>query len=544
MVATLQPVFEALGYSGDQQTAMVKLLHAAGAYGQVPGTGEVLEDRQAIALLQNFTFDSPKQAAQWLHEMTQKHMLRPYGTQRADYAEPEKYKKHRSALLTAAEQAGLLADLKPMQAYYDHVLVLGAPEGATDQRLDRLLQAWNEGARFGKIHLLGSERKINATTGDDNEMAMMVSRYYDKSAHWPKDLQDVRIFEVATYRKPNGDEANTRDTAESWLKTNPEPGRVLVISSQPYNKYQDAAVKSVLPSNYQVETIGARAAPDVKIGLMMDAFARQIDVNYVKLLEAVKTQPEKSRSDIVMFDPAMIEVDAATYQFRSGGNAKGVTEKGRVTADKWDPVLHGDPLLVHERLDGRVFVADGHHRVDLAKELNAKGTGPGKVAAMVLREADGYTAQDVKIIAAYKNLSHGHTEVVDAARVFKEANSGKVNKLLLPQLQMDKGNLRMSFSISKLSDASINRVEKGEIPAEMAAKVAEQLPGDTAKQDNVIELISRKLHPEYGTQENAQASSVKVQINDLANTAEKLGGFVAKLKQQRLQFQPHQGLSC
>lgn len=198
----------------------------------------------------------------------------------------------------------------------------------------------------------------------------------------------------------------------------------------------------------------------------------------------------------VMLDPAQIQTDSATYQFRSGGDKNGVTKTGQMIAERWDPILHGDPVLVHERLDGRVFIADGHHRLDLAKRLNSENKGPGRIAAQVLREADGYTPLDVKIIAAYKNFAHGHFKPIDAARVFKEAKSPNVHQELLPNLQMNKDNIRFAFSMSKLSDSALDKVESENIPAPIAAALAERVSAP-AKQESVLAVISQKLAQDY-----------------------------------------------
>ncbi|MDE3037322.1 MAG: hypothetical protein KGJ21_02525, partial [Pseudomonadota bacterium] len=197
-------------------------------------------------------------------------------------------------------------------------------------------------------------------------------------------------------------------------------------------------------------------------------------------------------SALVMLDPAAIETDAATYQFRSGGDGNGVTRARRYDCDRWDPILHGDPLLVHERLDGRVFVADGHHRLELAQRLNTAGAGPGPVAAQVLREADGYTAQDARIIAAYKNIARGQTDPVDTARVLKEADSGHVHTHLLPQLDMNQGNLALCHYLSKLPEQALGMVQSGDVPAVMAAGVAVRVQ-EPRQQVEVMQHLRTRL---------------------------------------------------
>ncbi|NBO19538.1 MAG: hypothetical protein EBV03_10010, partial [Proteobacteria bacterium] len=403
MTVTMKPVLDALGYSTPtQQRAVVKLMQAAGAFGDVPGVEGLLSDKQADAILNNVTFNDLAQAAEVLHTATQQAMIRrPKGVERADCEEPEAFRQKREGLMQALQDAGLSDAVKPKQKYYDHVLVLGATEQEVDKRLDYLRELWDQGVRFGKIELLGSERALRAGNersegklGENghtsrSEMDMMENRYYAKAAGWPKDMQSVRVFEVNTYNKPGGERANTKDTIESWVKTNPSKGDVLVISSQPHVRYQDAAVKAVLPKGYSVDTVGMDAPHDMKVSVGMDSIARQVDVGFEKLKERLKMRKPRLETQLVLIDPKDIKVDAATYQFRSGGDKNGVTAKGKYHTDRWDPVLHGDPILVHEKLDGSVFVADGHHRVGLAKELNEKGAGPGKMAALVLREADG-----------------------------------------------------------------------------------------------------------------------------------------------------------
>lgn len=548
MTVTLKPILDTLGYSTpDAQRGVVKLMLAAGAFGDVKGVDGVLSDKQADAVLHNVTFNDLPQAAKLLHDVTQASMIRrPPGVERGQCEEPEAFRANRSALLGALRQAGMQDAVKPTQKYYDHVLVMGATEAEVDKRLDYLRELWDQGVRFGRIHLLGSQR---ALTGEEksqghkgangsesrSEMDMMENRYYAKSAHWPEAMKDVRVFEVNTYNKENGRRANTKDTVESWHNTNPSPGEVLVISSQPYVKYQDAAVKAVLPRSFHAETVGAEADRDMKISVAMDSIARQIDVGFDKLMERLKMRRPKLETQLVLIDPKDIQVDAKTYQFRSGGDAMGVTSRGKHTADQWDPILHGDPILVHEKLDGSVFVADGHHRVDLAKRLNEKGAGPGKMAALVLREADGYSAQDVKIIAAYKNIAHGKCDVVDTARVFKEAHSGAIDLDKLPHLQMDKGNLSLAFTLSKLSDKALDEVARGEIAPEAAANVAKKVPHNEGRQEKIIAMVKQKLDQTYEMTENSKPTKIQINVFNFNAPGQSvnMSGFAGKVKRER-----------
>lgn len=503
MTVTLQPVFEALGYrDATAQRAMVRLLQASGSFGDLPNINGVISDKQAQAILDHVTFDNAEQAAYWLHVVTQEHMIRRApGVERHECIEEDYFQKHRTDLQAALRDVGMNPDIKPTQKYYDHLLLHGSMEDVVTGRIDSLKKLWDEGVRFGAIYLLGSERPLNAVfepsanKGAKTEMQMIEAHTFEKQKSWPPAMQSVPVISVNTLNGPNGERANTRDTILSWLNAEPKPkpGSVLAVSNQPYVHYQDAAARSALPAGFTLETVGAAAEKDCKISICIDSLAREIDVNFAHLLEKLATHEHTLATPLIGINPADIKVDAATYQFRSGGDGKGVTHTGRHNVDHWDPILHGDPILLHERKDGSKYVADGHHRVDLAKRLNEQGKGPGNILAMVLSEKQGYSAQDVKIIAAYKNMAHGKCNPVDAARVFKEAESPAVHGGLLPKLDMKKGNLPLSYKLSKLSDKALGSVANGEVPAEMAAQVADRVPGDAARQESVMSILKEKL---------------------------------------------------
>lgn len=507
MSVTLEPVFNALGYdTPDKRRGMIKLLQAAGAFGRLSGVDGVLSDQQADAVLKAVTFDNARQAADWLHDLSQETMLRPEGQSRTDTTERDEFITHHAPLVDALRQAGVLSEARPTLKHYDHVLLLGSKEPMVETRMHTIKQLWDEGIRFDKIHLLGNERPLDeshepiATMVDlngkslSNETEMLKAHYYNMRDDWPEDLKQVPTYAVYSYDRDER-HANTKDTIDTWLSMHPEPdhGNVLVISNQPYVGYQNEAVCSVLPPSFNIDTVGAPVDDrNINVTLAMDALARQIDVNFHDVVDRATHPSVNVNPPLVSLDPSVIKADPETYQFRSNYDNAGVTEEYRHAEDHWDPILHGNPLLVHERLDGTMYVADGHHRLNFAQKLNSEGRGPGNVSAIVLREADGYTPEDIKIIAAYRNIAQGHANPVEAARVFKEAYSGKVHTELLPQLQMDKGNLNVSYRLSKLSDRALDEVERGEIPVDVAADVA-AVAETPESQDKLMESVKDEL---------------------------------------------------
>lgn len=68
-----------------------------------------------------------------------------------------------------------------------------------------------------------------------------------------------------------------------------------------------------------------------------------------------------------LVDPASVQVDAKTFQFKEGGDELGVTERLKGIS-KWEQDFAG-VALVWERQDGARFIADGHQRHALALRM-------------------------------------------------------------------------------------------------------------------------------------------------------------------------------
>jgi hypothetical protein len=121
------------------------------------------------------------------------------------------------------------------------------------------------------------------------------------------------------------------------------------------------------------------------------------------------------------FRPDELETDAALMQYKSGGDEAGVTGKLRdVTA--WNPIVSSE-ILVWEGIDGRKVVVDGHQRTGLAKRLYPEDDSI-RVPAVVVREADGISAAQARVLGALRNINLGTGSLVDNARVLRDAPSG------------------------------------------------------------------------------------------------------------------------
>jgi hypothetical protein len=168
------------------------------------------------------------------------------------------------------------------------------------------------------------------------------------------------------------------------------------------------------------------------------------------------------------FNPQDLATDAVAFQYKGGGDAAGVTDRLKhVTA--FDPLASGK-TLVFERADGTRVIADGHQRLGLAKRLGETDTSV-KLDGFTFREKDGWTAEDVRAIAAKKNMQEGSGDALDAARVLRDRPD-----LLDGSLPVSSPMMKNAIALSRLSDEAFGMAINGMVPPNYAAAVGSMVP--------------------------------------------------------------------
>jgi hypothetical protein len=172
-------------------------------------------------------------------------------------------------------------------------------------------------------------------------------------------------------------------------------------------------------------------------------------------------------------DPKKLTVDPDAFQIKTGApRLTGVTS--------WDADAAGR-AVVFEKKSGEMVVADGHARKALADRLPDAGNLP----AYVMREADGWTAADVRAHAAKKNLQEGSVGTIDAARVMRET-PGVVDA----SIPLATEAMRQARSLARLSDEAFAQVEAGHVPAKIAAMIGDLVPDQSRHAGLIADLAA------------------------------------------------------
>lgn len=188
------------------------------------------------------------------------------------------------------------------------------------------------------------------------------------------------------------------------------------------------------------------------------------------------------------FDAATLVTDPAAFQFKGGADAAGVN--GRLAANTgWDPA-QGSRVIVFERADGTRLIADGHQRLGLAQRLLAEGKEDAiALEGVLFREADGWAPEDVRALAARKNMQEGAASPLDAARELRRRPG-----LLDDGLPVSSEGMKQAIGLARLSDGAFAMVEAGAVPADIAAAVGRLAP-DPATHAGALADLAR-LKPE------------------------------------------------
>ena len=151
------------------------------------------------------------------------------------------------------------------------------------------------------------------------------------------------------------------------------------------------------------------------------------------------------------FNPNELKADPKTFQYKGGGDGEGITNKLKGVT-KWDDTRSGK-TIIWEDVNGNQFVADGHQRRGLAKKLANAGDSNAQLDGYLFRAKDGWSAGEVRVIAAIKNIGENSGDVIDAAKVFREAPHEADGSLPLTG-----AIARDGIEIAKLSDEAFEAI--------------------------------------------------------------------------------------
>jgi hypothetical protein len=189
------------------------------------------------------------------------------------------------------------------------------------------------------------------------------------------------------------------------------------------------------------------------------------------------------------FDPMAVSADPERFQYKASADGEGVT--GRLAeVERWDATAAGRAVL-YEDTAGERFIADGHQRRALARRLIETGQDTtASLDGFLFRQADGWSAEDVRVIAALKNIREGSGEPLDAAKVLRAA-PGLIDDRSLPVTGAFMDGAR---GLARLNDEAFGAVVNDVLPARWGAVIGNMAWERPDLHGDLVALL-RKANP-------------------------------------------------
>ena len=160
-------------------------------------------------------------------------------------------------------------------------------------------------------------------------------------------------------------------------------------------------------------------------------------------------------------------IDPQRFQFKSGADKKGVTRPLQGAFDQ----RQARPLYVWEDKDGKKYVVEGHHRLDLAQR-----SGVQDVLTYVDRESEGVTAEQARTKGVWQNIKDGKGSISDFADYFR--GSGLTEEQAKTEGLFTEKEGRTGFVIGKNSGETLWSAFKNGLAANRAEAIASVAQGD------------------------------------------------------------------
>ena len=198
-------------------------------------------------------------------------------------------------------------------------------------------------------------------------------------------------------------------------------------------------------------------------------------------VEMPKTPEAKAALRVVEMDPAEITADPERFQFKTTGqNAAGVgTELKKVSV--WNEEHAGVLLTWKDPENGKTYIINGHHRLDLAKRLGVKSVD--------VRYAKAQTAKGAKAAGALANIAENRGTPYDVA-VFLREHGIDAAAMETTGNSLESPVGAQGLALAGLSDDIFKKYERGDLPMTQAIAIGEGLPNH-ADQKALVEQIDK-----------------------------------------------------
>lgn len=176
-----------------------------------------------------------------------------------------------------------------------------------------------------------------------------------------------------------------------------------------------------------------------------------------------------------------VHLDPARFQYKLLTDAQGVSTLLK-EQDKFKPELASVISVWHDPADGKTYVVNGHHRLELARRTGHRDVNVFHIEAANEKQA--------RATGALQNIAEGRGTPVDAAKFFRDS-SMTAEELKGSGVSMGEATARDGLALSKLDGPLFDRVVAGDLRVGRAVAVG-AATSDPAEQKAILDLVDRR----------------------------------------------------
>jgi len=173
-----------------------------------------------------------------------------------------------------------------------------------------------------------------------------------------------------------------------------------------------------------------------------------------------------------------ISADPDRFQYKAGTGEAGVSNKLK-DVSKYNPELAGVVSVWTDPADGKTYVVNGHHRLDLAKRTGADSVNVNSIPAA--------NAADARSTGALQNIAEGQGTPVDAAKFFRDSGL-TADDLRAKGIRLREAVAQDGMALARLDDPIFHLVSTGNLPVSRAIAIGEAT-ADAAQQWSILKMI-------------------------------------------------------
>ena len=193
------------------------------------------------------------------------------------------------------------------------------------------------------------------------------------------------------------------------------------------------------------------------------------------------------QGNVQRYTPEEIDFDPANFQYKTDGDASGVSNKLK-SVTEWDEPSAG-AIMVYEFADGKKAIVDGHQRLGLAKRLSAQGKKI-ELLAYTFREVDGVFPDEAMVKGLMMNLRNNTGSAIDAAKIMR-SRFGADWTLFEKSLPARSNLVKNTQGLTSLSDDAWGMVSNNKNLENLGSRVGTIIE-DKSLHANVIKVLKDK----------------------------------------------------